>query len=77
MYGLHCPNKSDRHAESEWAFEDGFGAAAEALTCGSFTAFPAFASCLLPLWFGNFRGVCAWNSRVIETTKTTSAVVTK
>lgn len=64
MYGLHCPKgKSDRHAESEWAVEDGFRAE-EALTCGTFTGIPAFTSRLLTLWFGDFRDVCAWNSRV-------------
>ncbi len=38
--------------------------AEEGLTCGTFTGLPAFASSLLTLWFGAFRGVCAWNSRV-------------
>lgn len=35
----------------------------EALTCGTVTGVPAFTSCQLTVWFGNF-GVCAWNSRV-------------
>lgn len=36
----------------------------EALTCGTFTGVPAFTSCQLTVWFGNFGRVCAWNSRV-------------
>lgn len=33
------------------------------LTCGTFIGIPAFASCLLRLWFGDFLDVCAWNSK--------------
>lgn len=43
--------------------EDGFRAEG-ALTCGAFTGISAFASRLLALGFGDFRDVCAWNSRV-------------
>lgn len=43
----------------------------EALTCGTFTGVPAFTSCQLTVWFGNFGRVCAWNSRVFKSSVTT------
>lgn len=63
IYSLAKKWGQDRHAESEWAGEDGFRAE-DYLTCGTFTGIPAFTLRLLTLWFGDFRYVCAWNSRI-------------